>query len=837
MKHTTWKVSVMPIQTLMFLILGISGLHAQKYTISGYLTDAANGEKLLNAAVFDARSQQGTLTNLYGFFSLTLPADSVNLVFSYGGFSTRNISFLLNGDTTLSVSLDYLALDEVEIIADEVERKVDQTQMSTVEIPIEQIKRLPALLGEVDVIKALQYMPGVQSGNEGSSGLYVRGGGPDQNLILLDGVPLYYVSHLGGFFSVFNADALSSVRLYKGGFPARYGERLSSVLDIRMKEGNMNKLEAEGSIGLISAKFSVQGPIQKGKTAFILSGRRTYIDLLSRPLSKIATDGEASVGYFFYDLNGKINHIVSDKDRLYFSFYLGDDKFGAKSTYEDDLGGESYNEEFNIGLGWGNRLAALRWNHLWSDQLFSNLTATFTRYQLRTDADGESVTRVGDSTFTDQFALDYRSQIRDLGIKLDFDFYPSPNHEIKFGAFTTNHRFEPSTVGISSRTQEARQDTQLVSKIDYTWESGVYLEDNLKIGKRFSANLGVRATHYQINDQQSWAIQARTAARFQLTRDISLKGSYSQMTQFIHLLTNNGVGLPIDLWVPATERVPAQESWQVAGGISASLWKDQYEFSLEGYYKEMKGLITFKEGNNFFFGGASEGTWEGTVETEGLGEAYGLEMLLQKKQGKTTGWLGYTLSWNWRQFDNIDLGRRYPYKYDRRHDISLVVNHRVNDRISLAGTWVFGTGNAITLPTAGYASLGDPLSEENIYFSFNQNFGSAFERNPFSYQLLSDIAYGGGGVELFENGRNGFRMQAYHRMDLGIEFTKQKKWGQRTWALGVYNAYSRLNPYVYYFENKFENVDASGQPVYQKNLTKLALFPIIPSFSYRFKFN
>ena len=837
MRHTKWKVFVACLQTLSLLFFSLQCLQAQKYTISGYVTDAANGEKLLNAAVYDARSQKGTLTNSYGFFSLTLPSDSVKLIYSYGGFDAQQFSFFLNRDTSMSIGLNYYELDKVSIVAEKVERMVDQTQMSTVEIPIEQIKRLPALLGEVDVIKALQYMPGVQSGNEGSSGLYVRGGGPDQNLVLLDGVPLYYVSHLGGFFSVFNADALSSVQLYKGGFPARYGERLSSILDIRMKEGNLNKFEGEGSIGLVSAKFSVQGPIQKGKTAFILSGRRTYLDLFSRPLSRLATDGESSVGYFFYDLNGKINHIVSEKDRLYFSFYLGDDKFRAKSSYKDDLSDGSYEEEFDIGLGWGNRLAAARWNHLWSDKLFSNLTATFTRYQLRTDASGSSITRERDSTYTDDFSLDYRSQIRDLGLKLDFDFYPSPNHEIKFGAFTTNHRFEPSTVGVSSRTQEIRQDTVYTSQIDYTWESGFYVEDNLKIGRRFSANIGGRATHYQINDQGSWNLQARMAARFQLTNDISLKGSYSQMTQFVHLLTNNGVGLPIDLWVPATERVPAQESWQVAGGISASLWRDEYEFSLEGYYKEMDGLITFKEGNNFFFGGATEGSWEETVEVGGTGEAYGVEALLQKKQGRTTGWIGYTLSWNWRQFDNIDLGRRYPFKYDRRHDVSLVVSHKVNDRISLAGTWVFGTGNAITLPTAGHASLSDPLSPETVFSGFGRQGNAIKSRsNPFAYQLLTNISYGGGGVELFENGRNGFRMQAYHRLDLGIEFTKEKKWGQSTWALGVYNAYSRLNPYVYYFENRFTSVDASGNAVFEKKLTKLALFPIIPSFSYRFKF-
>ncbi|MEM8897562.1 MAG: TonB-dependent receptor [Bacteroidota bacterium] len=811
--------------TLSFPLLG------QKYTVSGYLSDDTNGEKILNATVFDSRTRKGALTNTYGFYSLTLPKDTVRLVFTQVGFATKVYTFELNRDTTININLDQLAIEEVEIIAEDVKRVVDQTQMSVIEIPVDQIKRLPALMGEVDVIKALQLMPGVQSGNEGSSGLYVRGGSPDQNLILLDGVPLYYVSHLGGFFSVFNADALSSVQLYKGGFPARFGERLSSVLDIRMKEGNMKKFEGEGSVSLISAKASFQGPIQKDKTAFIISARRTYIDLLSRPLSKAASNGEASVGYFFYDLNGKINHIISDKDRLYLSFYLGDDRFSGTNKYSDTEGNETYEEKFKIGLNWGNRLAAFRWNHLWSDRLFSNLTATYTRYQLKTFADGSVNITENGTTQNETFGLDYRSQIRDLGIKLDFDFYPSPSHEIKFGLFSTNHRFEPSTFGSKVKTADTQIDTSIVSAIDYTWESGIYFEDNFKIGRNFSMNLGARATHYNVDDMNNVYLQARAAARLKLTDDISLKGSYSQMTQFVHLLANSGVGLPIDLWVPATGRVPAQDSWQAAGGISVSLWKDQFELSLEGYYKEMNGLITFKEGQNLLISGEPTDSWENQVEIGGKGEAYGMEFLLQKKRGKTTSWLGYTLSWNWRQFDNVNNGLRYPFKYDRRHDISLVVTHKVNDRISLAGSWVFGTGNAITIPTGGFANINSGLT------AMREGYGTFyFTDRSYADQLLTGLGYYEGGTELFEDGRNGFRMQSYHRLDLSIEFTKEKKWGQRTWSFGVYNAYSRLNPFAYYFSNQVTYNEATQQFETTRKLKKITLFPIIPSVAYKFKF-
>lgn len=818
---------------LLFL-LGIcpEGLGQASFTISGYVRDAGSGESMISAPVFDERSGQGTLTNPYGFFSLRLPADSVVLRVAYAGFSAVRIPLLLDRDTTFKVDLSPFSLQEVEIVAEEVDRAVDNTEMSAVSIPISQIKLMPALLGEVDVIKAIQLMPGVQSGSEGSTGLYVRGGGPDQNLILLDGVPLYYVSHLGGFFSVFNADALSSVKLYKGGFPARYGGRLSSVLDIRMKEGNLNNFEAEGSVGIISSKLSVQGPIQKGKTSFIVSGRRTYIDLLTRPLSRLASNGEASVGYYFYDLNTKINHIFSDKDRLYFSAYMGDDRFVGSGGYKDP----DYEEEFKLGLGWGNRVAALRWNHVWSNNLFSNVTATYSRYQLRTQAEGNAIYREPDSTYTETFGLDYISRIQDWGGKIDFDYYPSPNHEIKFGLQTTYHTFEPGTIGVSQRTNESTLDTSIVTSLDYSLESAVYFEDNLKIGSAFSANLGVHAVHYLISDKSYFSVQPRISTRLAVSPNVSIKASYVQMNQFIHLLTNSGIGLPIDLWVPATENVPAQFSWQAAGGVSWSLLNDKFELSLEGYYKKMEGLITFKEGNNFFFGGLQGNTWEETVETGGQGESYGAELLLQKKQGKTTGWVGYTLAWNNQQFDNVNQGQWFPYKYDRRHDISIVMTHQFNDRVSVAGTWVFGTGNAISIPTGGFATISDPLNPSLGFGGgvYDPQEGPRLS-TPFR-QIFTDIASYGEAGQVFEEGRNSFRMQPYHRLDLGVNFSKPKKWGERTWSIGIYNTYSRLNPFAYYIDRRQIYDPNTGSFISSETkLKKITLFPIIPSVSYQFK--
>ncbi|MEZ4685629.1 MAG: TonB-dependent receptor plug domain-containing protein [Bacteroidia bacterium] len=757
------------------------------------------------------------------FFSLTLPAGAIRLTAAESGYEGQTLSFELKKDTSISFSLDWYEVEEVEIVAEEVRRIQNQTEMSTTTIPVDQIKSMPALMGEVDVIKAVQMLPGVQSGTEGTTGLYVRGGGPDQNLILLDDVPLYYVSHLGGFFSVFNADAISTVKLTKGGFPARYGGRLSSVLDIRMKDGNKDKIEGEGSLGLISGKLSINGPLGK-KTTFLASARRTWIDLLMRPISSAAFKAEGAsggLGYQFYDLNGKITHTFSDKDRLYLSYYGGDDAFGVNYSYADGIPSalDFWEEKIKTSMRWGNRLAALRWNHIWNPRLFSNLTATYTNYRFRTQFGYEFRERIDeDSTTFSEAALRYQSGVRDFGLKFDFEYYPSPSHNLRFGAGMTRHRFVPGQLGFKIEDPEIKLDTTLAEQLATTWEGGLYAEDEIRLGERFSANIGGHLAFYKEKNLQYISPQLRLAARYQLQSSNRRERLFVQMTQFLHLLTNSGIGLPIDLWVPATDEVGPQHSIQAAGGFAASLWKDKFEFSVEGYYKKMTGLIEYKEGSSFFVGQSNSADWQSQVETGGQGEAYGLEVFLQKKRGKTTGWIGYTLSWNNRQFENLNGGKVYPYRYDRRHDISLVLSHTLSENITVGANWVFGTGNAITLPNGGYGYT-DVLG--NRSWANNPAWGS-FSR------LFSGAA---NGVSIYEEGRNGFRMQAYHRLDASISFHKQKRHGERTWTISFYNAYNRLNPLAYYFgsvENEFGDRT--------EELRKLSLFPIIPSVSYSFKF-
>ena len=442
--------------------------------------------------------------------------------------------------------------------------------MSSISVPIDQIKSLPAFLGEVDVMKVLQLLPGVQSGSEGSSGLYVRGGGPDQNLILLDGVPVYNASHLFGFFSVFNSDAINNVQLIKGGFPARYGGRLSSVIDISMKEGNMKEFHGEGSIGLIASKLTLEGPIAKEKTSFIVSARRTYIDLIARPLIKASTDGDETVGYYFYDVNAKINHKFSDKDRLYLSAYLGDDK--GYSFYKDEYDRTKYEEE--VALRWGNITSALRWNHVYNPKLFSNLTLTYSRYRFNTLAEEkeETINSNGDKS-SYYFKWLYQSGINDLAAKIDFDFIPAPNHYIRFGANAIYHTFSPGALNVK---EDVVIDTTLGASKTYALEYAAYVEDDFDITRWLKVNAGLHFSAFQVNDQWYTSLQPRLATRFLLTDELSLKASYVKMTQYIHLLTNSGIGLPTDLWVPATEKIKPQQAHQVALGLARN-FKRKYE--------------------------------------------------------------------------------------------------------------------------------------------------------------------------------------------------------------------------------------------------------------------
>ncbi|MFT5386448.1 MAG: hypothetical protein ACI81W_003861 [Saprospiraceae bacterium] len=739
------------------------------------------------------KSGKGTVSNTYGFYSLTLPRDSVILSFSYIGYEANTFRLKLNKDIVLNVDLsDALELETVEVVGEKFARIEEETQMSRVEVPIEQIKKVPSLLGEVDVLKTLQLLPGVQSGGEGQNGLYIRGGSPDQNLILLDGVPVYNVSHLLGFFSVFNADAIKNVTLTKGGFPARYGGRLSSVLEINMKEGNMSEFHGEGSIGLISSKLTFEGPIIKDKTSYIISGRRTYIDLLAKPLIKSAQEegDDFKLKLFFYDLNAKINHKFNDKHRLYLSAYTGADVYGGdtKETYEND----NY-YKFKNQIDWGNVTTALRWNYLINNKLFANTTLTYSQFKFDLSAAIED--SYGGQL--DAFYANYTSGIYDWAGKIDFDYIPNPNHYIRFGTNITHHRYNPGAFQLEIESDDFELDTLLGSQQAKSLEYTLYLEDEMSFGA-LKANVGVHASGFKVRGNESefyYSIQPRLGLRYLLKNDLAIKASLSTMAQYINLLTNESLVLPTDLWVPSTKRIKPQTSWQAAVGIAKTFW-DKYEFSVEGYYKQMKNVVSYKEGVDFI---GLQNDWQDKV-TQGDGEAYGLEVFLQKKKGKTTGWLGYTLSWNWRQFNEINGGERYPFKYDRRHDISLVILHQINDRVSITGAWVYGTGNSITLPLFRY----------NTPYYVDQENGNFYVQ------------------EVETNGKkNDFRMPSYHRLDLNIEFYKKKKRYERWWTFGAYNAYNHNNPYFIY-----SGYDDNGNRAFKQ----LSVFPIIPSVSWRFKF-
>lgn len=782
---------------LFFFLLPLS-LWAQRYSVSGYITDAETGENLIGANVLNVPSREGTAANTYGFYSLSLQGDSVLLRYSYVGYESRQVPLLLTKDTVLNVPLQAVGrLEEVVVKAD---RPIEEnTQMSRIDVPIVQIKALPALLGEVDVLKAIQLLPGVQSGSEGSSGLYVRGGGPDQNLILLDGVPVYNASHLFGFFSVFNADAINKVELVKGGFPARYGGRLSSVIDISMKEGNMKEFHGEGGVGLVASRLTLEGPIKKDKASFIVSGRRTYIDILARPIIKAQSEGQGTAGYYFYDLNGKINYKISDKDRLFISAYLGDDRFYLRDRWDYQENAVNYEYEDRAGLNWGNITTALRWNHVLNDKLFSNTTLTYSRYRFNTFLSEEEKRTEGGETETEKFSLEYLSGIQDFSLKADFDYLPSPDHYIRFGASAIHHTFEPGAVAFEDVFDS---DTLLGADPTYAIEHALYAEDDFKISDQLKVNAGLHYSGFAVNKAYYHSLQPRLAARYLLGADISIKASYARMAQFIHLLTNSGIGMPTDLWVPSTEQIKPQYSSQVALGVAKTL-DSRYEFSLEGYYKKMHNLIEYKEGASFL---NVDKNWENKV-TIGDGWSYGMEAFIQKKEGNTTGWLGYTLSWTNRHFEELNFGEIFPYKYDRRHDLSLVVTHKFNKRIELSGTWVYGTGNSLTLPVAKYQHTP------------TWNGISPIDPNaPYNYYQE---------VKVYSK-RNEYRMPAYHRMDLSISFFKQTSWGERRWVVGVYNAYNRENPFF---------VDIGYDEESQKRVFKqYSLFQIIPSVSYNFKF-
>ncbi len=795
---------LMPFLLVMLPLVSVS----QNVTISGYIEDQASGEKLLGANVFNGKTYQGTTTNNYGFYSFTQGTGEMALRYSFVGYQTIEINLDLSRDTTINVALKpSVELEEVVVEGNRIENSVKSSQMSVTELPIQVVKSLPVFMGEIDIIKTIQLLPGVQSGSEGTSGLYVRGGGPDQNLILLDGVPVYNANHLFGFFSVFNADALNTVKLVKGGFPARYGGRLSSVLDIRMKEGNSKEFHGEGSVGLIATKLTLEGPIVKDQTSFIVSGRRTYIDILAQPFIRLANKQEGyktNGGYYFYDLNAKVNHKFSDKSRLYLSSYMGNDKAYAKDEY---TGGQYYDKN-KFGLRWGNITTSLRWNYMFNNKLFANARASYSRYKFIVSEQF----KYEDDDFKEDFQFEYFSGIDDVAGSIDFDYVPNTSHYIRFGASNIYHTFNPGVNAYSVSTEDSFNndiDTTFGNTKIFAHEIDVYIEDDINIRTRFKTNIGLHLSGFKVGDKFYTSVQPRISARYLISEKWSVKASYAKMSQYIHLLSNTSIGLPTDLWVPVTENIEPMESDQVAIGSVYNI-NESYEVQVEGFYKWMHNLITYKPGANYF---SANDTWQSLITT-GDGWSYGAEFLFKKNLGQVTGWVGYTLSWSERQFDEVGE-ERYPYRYDRRHDVSVVVSWKKNEKFDIGAAWVYGSGNAVTLPFDKYLSL----DNYNNYLGYGGG-----------YYYISELPY----IENVEN-RNNYRLPAYHRLDLGFNFHKKLKWGERTWSVGIYNAYFRQNAFFVYIDNQYDYYSSSTNPP-DKVLKQVSLFPGIPYINYSFRF-
>lgn len=794
-----------------FLISYIHSVAQQKFTISGYIEDTASAEKLIAATLFDRIHQQGVITNTYGFYSLTLPEGPVDLFSTYVGFVNWELKFNLTRDTLINISMVSANVLQEIVVNAERSHQVDQKiQMSQINIPIDQIKKAPALLGEVDVLKVLQLLPGVQGGNEGQNGLYVRGGSPDQNLILLDGVPVYNVSHIGGFFSVFNGDAIKNVTLTKGGFPARHGGRLSSIIEIDMKEGNMREFHGEGGIGLISSRLTLEGPIWKDKISFLVSGRRTYLDLIARPFVNSAirkqnetqsTQVDVGLDAHFHDINAKINYKINSRHRLFLSMYSGLDIFGVR--YDEFYGNRDSYQKAKGGVDWGNITSAFRWNWMINPKLFANTTVTYSKYKVKIGAFSE----YKENANTESNLARYLSGIRDWAAKVDFDYIVDPKYRIRFGLGNSLHQYTPGAFQIQLKSPNANLDTLLGSSAIKSVEPYTYVENEIQIGP-IRANLGLHASAFRVQQQWYTSLQPRIGLHFGLNNTTALKASFATMRQYINLLSNERIGLPTDLWVPATDKIKPQDSWQTAVGLAKTI-SSQYEFTAEAYYKKMKNVISYTDGASFL---DINSDWQDKI-TQGDGTSYGNEWLIQKKNGKTTGWIGYTLSWSWREFKDLNRGERYPYKYDRRHDIEILVSHKFSKRFSVSSTWQYGTGNSVSLPTE-YYKLPSFIDPSEISKMMKTN-------NFKEYEIIGN--------------KNDFRMPPYHRMDINFEFSKQKKHHIRTWSVGAYNVYNRANPLFLSPGNKSIKLD-NGQYEHKKVIRQYSLFPIVPHFMYMFKF-
>ncbi|MDQ3111052.1 MAG: TonB-dependent receptor [Bacteroidota bacterium] len=740
------------------------------FTISGFISDSANGEMLFGASVFAVGTTKGAAANEYGFYSLSLPEGTYTLRYSYVGFKQKEVTFQLTQDIKKDIKLSSTTVTNAEVVikADRNQEQVQSTQTSAISIPIDRVRLVPTIGGETDIIKVLQLMPGIKRGGEGQSQMFVRGGSGDDNLILLDEAVVYNVAHLFGFFSVFNNDALKDITMYKGGFPAQYGGRLSSVMDIRMKDGNNDKFHVVGGIGLLSSHITVEGPIIKNKSSFLISARRSYID----KIFKLAYGGENVLPYYFYDANLKLNYTLSEKDRIFVSSYVGDDVLATKTGNDTSF--------FDGGFRLGNFTATTRWNHTFSPKLFSNLSLIHTRFRYDVEA------KIPGNSFLTQ------SRISDYGVKDDYSYYVSPTNTIRFGASYTMHIFRPNVVSTSGEISDylrSREGNRV-----FTNEFGLYYNQELVLDSTFKINYGMRLSGLATTNAFYFNPEPRVSAVWNFRKRQSVKLSYSRMSQYLHLVSSSSVALPTDLWYPVTKSVRPLIADQVAAAYNLNVSKLQTLITVEAYYKSLRNLIEYREGAVLILNDDYE-----KELVSGKGYAYGFEFFAQRTEGRLTGWVGYTISWSVREFPDLNNGKPYYAKFDRRHDLSIVGTFEITKRFSVAAVWVYSTGQRFTPTTGDFLMPDASLSQVNIL------------------PIYSD--------------KNAIQLPAAHRLDINFVFKSRldRKWMRWTgeWQFGAYNVYNRAQPY------KIKVVDnGSGGFKYQA----VGLFGFIPSIAYNFKF-
>ena len=779
--------------------LSLAAFAQQRVTVKGYVRDATNGETLIGATVFLNGTTKGTTTNEYGFYSLTVDPGNYTLVASYLGYEDQRQAVELLGNFTVDFELGEAGtlLNEVVVVAEEEDGNVREVQMSVENLNMSTIERLPALLGEVDVLRSIQLLPGVTSVGEGAAGFNVRGGSIDQNLVILDEAPVFNSSHLFGFFSVFNPDAVKGVKLYKGGIPARYGGRLSSILDVRMKEGNNKQFEVQGGIGSIFSRLSVEAPIVKDKSSFLLAARRSYIDVLAGPF---LGDNLQGTTLNFYDLTLKTNYRISDKDQLFLSAYLGRDVFAPGDA---------------AGFSWGNTTGTLRWNHLFNDRLFSNLTFYYSDY--------DYAINFGDDPEEDAF--DWDASIVNFSLKPEFSYFLTPENVIRFGGQGIYYRFEPANaVAVSDGTE-------IDISINNQWatETALFVENELSLlNNKIKLNYGLRVSHfaylggrpvYEFGEAartglprpvedvrptergeiiEDWFnLEPRASVQYQLGTTSSVKASYMRTAQYIHLLSNTTASIPLDIWTPSTNNIEPALADQVALGYFRNLKENTYEGSLEVYYKKFTNLLDYVDGADLVLNEFVEGQ-----TLAGEGRAYGTEFQLKKVKGRFNGWISYTLAKTEQRTEGVNNGEYYPTRFDQTHNLNVTGFYDLSERVTLSATFVYNTGTPVTLASAGYYQLG--------YFIPHNEAG----------------------------GRNNFRIPDYHRLDLSVTLDPKPdntKRFQGQYVFGVYNLYGRRNPITVSGRQSDGRVYA-GQPIGTEANKLSVVGSIIPSISYNFKF-